>query len=144
MLAAHQDSPLQGIGIFGVVKETGVDNQGLAEFGTKFFPFPIYCDKSYTFYQALGDRRMVIDLLNPFSLFSILSDAYQRITAKGIEGNFKGEGLVQGGIILFDKYGYPKYAYQEATGTDVPVVDLLLAVEALKRGNMDESQNSQE
>ena len=129
--------------MFAVVKETGIDDSGLAEFGTKFFPFPIYCDKSYTFYQALGNRRMSIDLIslfNPFSVFSFLSDAYRRITAKEIGGNFKGEGVVQGGIILFDNDGEPKYAYQEETGADIPIVDLLIAIQAMKREMIDEFQ----
>jgi hypothetical protein len=142
ILATHPDSPLQGLGIFCVVKETGVDDKGLAEFGTKFFPFPIYCDKSYTFYQALGDRRLSIDLtsiLNPISAFYFLCEAYRRYNSKDIGGNFKGEGVVQGGIILFDREGYPKYVYQEETGSDIPIVDLLLAVQALKKEHANES-----
>lgn len=136
ILAKLPESPLRGLGIFGVVKETGVDDKGLAEFGSKFFPFPIYCDKSYTFYQCLGDRRISIDLasiLNPLSVFYFICEAYRRYSSKDIGGNFKGEGVVQGGIILFDQEGYPKYAYQEETGSDVPIVDLLRAVQALKQ-----------
>lgn len=142
MLAAHPDSPLKGFRMFGVVKETGVDQQGLAEFGTKFFPFPLYCDKSYSFYHALGDRRLVssniTSLLNPISVFSFLNEAYRRIAAKEIGGNLKGEGVVQGGIVIFDKNGTPKYAYQEETGSDIPIADLLLAIEALKRDMLEE------
>ena len=136
VLAAQQQDAFKGFGIFGVVKETGVDDEGLAEFFNSYFSYPLFCDKSYSFYQALGDRKVSVKFVfNPVSLFTLACDAYNRITSKGIQGNYKGEGLVQGGVIIFDKQGKPRYAYEEETGTDLPVKDILAAVNAARREN---------
>lgn len=124
--------------MFGIVKETGVDDEGLLEFHDTYFTYPLYCDKSYAFYQALGDRKVSLSLLlNPISLVSMACSAYERITSKKISGNVgKGEGLVQGGIIIFDAKGKPRFAYEEDTGHDLPVKDILAAVHAVQREAM--------
>jgi hypothetical protein len=124
LAALQKKQAFGGFGVLGIIKETGVDDQGVVEFEEDCFRFPLFCDKSYSFYQALGDRKLSVNfILNPISLFSIVCDTYQRITSKGIQGNFKGEGLVQGGIIIFDNGGNPMYAYEEETGEDLPVKD---------------------
>ena len=135
MLAALYPQPfLDGYGIFGIVKETGVDDQGLVEFHQYFGNFPLYCDKSYSFYQALGDRRV-----NEWpSLWSVVKDlllggVWHRIKSKEISWNTKGEGIIQGGLIIFDKDGKPRYAYQETMGHDLPLEDILHALEALRQ-----------
>jgi hypothetical protein len=135
VLAATYESTLEGFGIFGVVKETGVDDEGLAEFSTKYFGsrFPLYCDKSYSFYQALGDRKALMTIPSLWTMVSGLWGALQRRGEKEIEHNQKGEGIVQGGIILFDKKGKPKYAYEEETGSDLPLADIVAALDAMQR-----------
>lgn len=54
-----------------------------------------------------------------------------RLNEKGLEGNLKGEGMVKGGIIIFDKNGAAKYAYTEETGTPLPIDDIKAALEAV-------------
>ena len=55
-LAARNDTPLAGFGIFGVVKEvTGVDDVGLTEFYDNYFTYPIYKDESLIFYTMHWD-----------------------------------------------------------------------------------------
>lgn len=119
--------------MFGVVKET-LDETGLAEFQEKYFgQNPIYCDKSYAFYQALGDRKVGLSLVfNPFSLLGAMCDAWNRITSKSVTGNMKGEGIVQGGIIIFGKDGKPRAMYEEDTGTDLRVADIVTALKAVR------------
>jgi len=124
-LAARDDKPLDGIGLFGVVKETGVDDEGLVEFYSKYYPFPLYLDKEKTFYTALGARKM-----SYYSLFCLVLSSYslkKRFEIKEIDGNLKGEGFLQGGLILFsakDDYK-PVYAYEEKTGDEIPVQEVL-------------------
>mmetsp|Transcript_15345 Transcript_15345/g.42493 ORF Transcript_15345/g.42493 Transcript_15345/m.42493 type:complete len:137 (-) Transcript_15345:352-762(-) len=123
-----------GFEMFGIIKETGVDDQGLAEFHSKYFTHPIFRDQSYAFYQALGDRKVSLSyLLNPAPLFTLACEAWQRVRSKEITGNVtRGEGLVQGGIIIFDAKGKPVAMYEEQTGSDLPVADLISALEKTK------------
>lgn len=135
MFAALYPELCEGFEIFGIVKETGVDDEGLAEFQQKYFQsYPIYLDKSYAFYQALGDRKVGLSqvIFNPFALFGVLCDAYHRITSKSVGGNVRGEGIVQGGIIMFGVDGKPVCMYEEETGTDLRVADIATALEAVR------------
>jgi hypothetical protein len=128
------DEALKGFGFFGVVKETGVDDEGLFEFGKSYFPFQLYRDEDLTFYKALGNRKLSLSW-NPFSLVRgvfQMREVGKRMSAKKLEGNMKGEGLVKGGVILFDKMGQQKYAYREELMNDIPVDDILAAVKAIK------------
>ena len=56
---------------------------------------------------------------NPFKIFRGFREMLKRIKKKNISGNMKGEGLVQGGIIIFDANGKARYAYREETGFEV-------------------------
>lgn len=58
---------LDGFGMFGLIKETGVDDEGLAEFNQKSFPFPLYRDADRAFYEALGNRKLSLPW-NPISM----------------------------------------------------------------------------
>lgn len=114
-----------------MVKETGVDDAGLSDFKRKFFDFDLYRDDDLALYSALGGRRMKFT-----SLFGMLfsgNSIKNRWKEGNITGaNMKGEGILQGGVIVFGKDGKQKYAYEEITGTVVPSDDLLAAVNAVK------------
>lgn len=119
--------------MFAVVKEVGIDDHGLIEFHNDYFPYPLYRDQGYAFYHALGDRKAFGAILNPLSIFSMAWDGVQRLWRRNIGGNLKGEGLVQGGIIVFDKMGVPIAMYQEDTGKDLPVADLVNALQCIRK-----------
>ena len=136
-LAALYEKDLEGFDIFGIIKETGVDDEGLVEYYSKYFTYPLYRDQSFAFYQALGDRKIGVGFLfNPMSLVSLACEAWQRVKSKKIEGNLRGEGLVQGGILVFDTKGRPLAMHQEQTGQDLPVADLVRALQVVRRQNV--------
>ena len=131
-LAANEHKPLEGFDLWGVIKETGVDDQGLCDF-TSFYPYPLYKDDQLSFYKALGNRKLS---LNPLSLFGTVKSMFSgnsRTKERNIEGNLVGEGLVKGGVIIFSKDGTPKYAYREVVGQELPVETILAAVHAVKK-----------
>ena len=104
----------------------------MQEFATEYFPYPLYRDEETTFYTALGARKMKVTSFNPFKIFRALREVGKRLKKKQISGNMKGEGLVQGGIIIFDKAGRARYAYREETGFEVPIEDIIAAVKMVK------------
>jgi len=133
VLAELHKEYFDGFQIFGIIKETGVDDEGLIEFHQKYFTYPLFRDQSYSFYSALGDRKVGLSIFwNPLSIVSMICDAYQRIREKNIGGNMKGEGLVQGGIIIFGRDGEPKCMYEEETGKDLPMADICSALNAVR------------
>lgn len=130
-------SPLDGFNLFGIVKETGVDDSGLAEFYSKYYPYDLYRDDDLIFYNNFfGQRKLGLSSLslNPIKMYRGIRALSTRMKAKSIDGNLIGEGLVKGGVILFDKKGKAKYAYQEETGTELPVDDIGAAAIAIKEG----------
>lgn len=128
---------MDGFGLFGVVKETGVDDEGLAIFGSEYFPHPLYRDEGLTFYEAMGSRNLGLNSLNswnPFEIYRGYKDMSNRLEKKGIEGNMVGEGIIQGGLIIFGKDGVARYAYEEKTGHEIPVEDVMSALDAVREG----------
>ncbi len=130
-LAAN--SPLDGFELFGTVKETGVDDKGLTEFYQKHFPYPLYKDEGLVFYNDFyGKRKVGLPSINPLKLYRGYKKMSNRMEEKGLSGNFKGEGSVQGGVIIFGTDGKPKYAYEEETGSEIPEDDIIASLNAVK------------
>lgn len=132
VLAAQQDIEKE-FGIIGVLKEI-VDEKGVMEFNDKFFPYPLYCDKMYAFYHALGDRKVGASfVLHPKSIVGLMCETYSRMTSNELGGMTKGEGLTLGGIVIFETTGKSVYAYEEELGKDLPVKDLLAVIHSMRR-----------
>jgi len=124
---------LEGFGLFGVVKETGVDDVGLMEFQRDYFPYPLYKDENLVFYNDFfGRRKLKLSTWNPIRLYRGYKEMSQRLKEKNLQGNLTGEGLVQGGIIVFGKDGKAKYTYEEETGSEIPVQDILASLNAVR------------
>ena len=113
-----------------------MDDEGLLEF-TKFFPHPLYLDESNQVYEALGKRKITtLKTWNPFRIYRGFKALKARLAEKSdLHGNMKGEGLVQGGVIIFDKNGDPRAVYLEETGSEPPIDDILAALKAIQVEN---------
>jgi AhpC/TSA antioxidant enzyme len=104
--------------LWGIVKETGVDDIGLMEFHSTYFQMlPLYHDPQNAIYEAFG-RRSILKLRtwNPISIYRGFVDIGRRLSAQNITGNYKGEGIIQGGILIFDSKGTLRYSINKEIG----------------------------
>jgi len=121
----------KGFNLRAIVKETGIDDEGLNEFATEYFPYPTYKDQALTFYNSLGSGNISIGF-NPFAMIKFLRESLKRTKELGIKSyNQKGEGFLQGGWILFDPNGIPQAAFQENAKQRVPIDDILKEVKSM-------------
>lgn len=109
------------IAAWAVVKEIDVDNEGLLTLYQDYFKYPFFLDNKQRLYKALGDRRASIfkTILN-YKAFK------ERLAGKNIKGDMigKGEGILLGGIIVFDEKGEIRYARLEEAGQELPVDEI--------------------
>lgn len=121
--------------MWGVIKEVGVDDEGLSEFHNSFFNFPLYLDVERQTFQAFGSRRIGLTTWNPLRLYRGMKEMGNRLSSKNITGNYVGEGMIQGGIMLFDTAGNLRYAYDEQIGSELPVEEIQAAIDAIRSGS---------
>jgi hypothetical protein len=121
------------IAMWGIVKETNVDDAGLAVFQLDYFSFPLYRDVNLAVYQAMGNRRLKLSTWNPIRWVRGYREMTARLNKKNITGNLKGEGMVQGGVLVFDKQGELRYAYNEETGTELNMEDVQGAIDSVRK-----------
>ena len=144
-------STLQGFTMCGVVKETAPTAQckddkclGVGDFLTNYYPCgnaSVLLDTDHSFYDALGGRTLTQQMcklnwstiLNPFSMWKYMGSMKARGIEKGVvASNLKGEGLKQGGVVIFDKAGKVRYAYLEVTGEEIPKDDILKVIKEIR------------
>ena len=93
-------SELMKFKLFGTVK----DDEGLKEFYNEHFTYPLFKDDGLVFYnEFFGKRKIQLTTYNPIKLYKGYKDMTQRLKEKKLDGNYAGEGLIQGGIVIFDK-----------------------------------------
>ena len=115
------------VGAWGVVKEINVDDNGLLNLYQKHFNFPFFLDVKRALYGALGQQRISLSSLN---LLFGLCRLRRRCRDKGIEDNLVGKGasMVLGGVIVFDRRGNIRYAYQDQIAVELPVDEIRAAI----------------
>eukprot|EP00934_Nitzschia_sp_Nitz4_P003477 Nitzschia sp. Nitz4//scaffold89_size161592//133406//134226//NITZ4_002397-RA/size161592-snap-gene-0.182-mRNA-1//-1//CDS//3329559673//3467//frame0 len=126
-------APLEGFNLLGVVKETGVDDKGLMDFYSQYYPFPLYRDDEFSFFKAMESGTFMKNMSwNPFKTWQTIQDIKGRMQGKDIKGNMKGDGIRSGGVLVFGQDGQVKYMYKESTGIPIDEEGLLKAVQAVR------------
>mmetsp|Transcript_23878 Transcript_23878/g.35276 ORF Transcript_23878/g.35276 Transcript_23878/m.35276 type:complete len:104 (+) Transcript_23878:482-793(+) len=101
------------------------------EFQTQYFPHSLYQDEDLLFYEALGSRKLKITTWNPIRMYRAMKEWERRLKEKGIKIT-RGGGLVHGGVIISEKQGKPRYTYLEQAGEELPVDDIVAALNAVR------------
>ena len=110
---------LEGYNVYSIVKETGIDDEGLNEvriialfgneytilllsqvyssfllllqFATEYFPHPTFKDQNLIFYNALGSGKLSIGF-NPIAIFNWIRNSMKMFKELGVKSyNMKGE-----------------------------------------------------
>lgn len=103
------------LAVVGAIKETGVADAELLKFYESYFKHSIYKDDRWKIYKAMGGRTLTWPQLITGALRS-----EKRYKRKGIENKkFGGDLHMQGGVLIFDKRGRLRYAYQEEYGYEL-------------------------
>lgn len=117
------------VAVVGVVKECGGNDESLAEFHTHYFrKLPIYKDKKWITFKALGGRK-----ISYFRMLSGMLSLNKRLKAKGINAaHDTGDGWMQGGVLVFDRKGRLRFAIEEVFGKEIDLTVLKRAVEVAR------------
>lgn len=128
-----EEFPAQSVAAFAAVKETNVDNEGLLQL-YNHFRFPFYRDTDRQLYKALGDR-----FFNPARIL-LFPFHQKRWEKKGLRGSFfekkgsggsalgKGDPVILGGIMVFNRKGEVQYVYKEKAAEELPVDEIRSAI----------------
>lgn len=124
------------IALAATVKETGADDQDILDFYEKYFHHSIYKDPNWGIYKAMGARK-----ISGFGLIRGIMNSLNRYKQKNIDYTMgKSDGWMQGGLLVFDKDGNLRYAYEENFGEELDL-DLLSAAVAEARSDTSGSQS---
>eukprot|EP00985_Skeletonema_marinoi_P008152 scaffold3626_cov120-Skeletonema_marinoi.AAC.4 len=129
-MATNNEELMKKFNMWGVVKETGVDDEGLSKFYNDYFTFPMFKDEGLVLYNDFfGKRKIALTTYNPFKLYKGYTEMTKRLNGKSLDGNMTGEGMIQGGIVIFDNQGNARYAYEEIIGDELVIDDIVAALE---------------
>ncbi|XP_031702579.1 prostamide/prostaglandin F synthase [Anarrhichthys ocellatus] len=109
---------------------------GPEEFGLKefmeggFFKGSIYVDEHKTSFKDLGFKRYTALNVVPAALGKKVRDAAAKANAEGIKGNFSGDLLQTGGMLIVSKGGEKVLLHfiQDSPGDHVPLEDISKAL----------------
>mmetsp|Transcript_11041 Transcript_11041/g.16649 ORF Transcript_11041/g.16649 Transcript_11041/m.16649 type:complete len:137 (-) Transcript_11041:2134-2544(-) len=129
-MAKNNEELMKKFNMWGVVKETGVDDEGLSKFYNDYFTFPLFKDEGLVLYNDFfGKRKIALTTYNPLRLYRGYKEMTNRLNGKSLDGNMVGEGMIQGGIVIFDNQGNARYAYEEIIGDELVIDDIVAALE---------------
>lgn len=124
------------IAMWGIIKEVGVDDVGLVDFYKNYFTFPLYRDVDLTTYHSFGYRSIKLTTWNPIRLYQGYQEMKKRLSsADNLTGNLKGEGMIQGGIVIVDHKNDIRYAFEEDIGSELVMDDIEKALDDIVSSN---------
>lgn len=87
-----------------VPEDDGPEGLGVGEYQRKYFDGnPVYWDEDQRFVKEMGNRQIQFKFKapwwQPWAIWSEIQDGLQKLQDKGVDGNMKGDGLIQGGVI---------------------------------------------
>lgn len=133
-MATNHTELMNKFNLWGVVKEIGVDDEGLSKFYNEYFTFQLFKDDGLVLYNDFfGKRKIGLTTYNPIKLYRGYKEMTNRLNGKGLDGNMTGEGMIQGGLIIFDKEGNARYAYEEIIGDELMIDDIVAALEDIAK-----------
>ncbi|XP_041836914.1 prostamide/prostaglandin F synthase [Melanotaenia boesemani] len=121
------DLKASGVLLVGV----GPEEFGLQDFKAGgFFKGPIYVDEQKKCYKDLGFKRYTALSLVPAALGKKVRDISSKASAAGIQGNFSGDLLQSGGMLIVAKGGEKVLLHfiQDSPGDLVPLEDISKAL----------------
>ncbi|XP_029006994.1 prostamide/prostaglandin F synthase isoform X1 [Betta splendens] len=116
-----------GIALVGI----GPEEVGLKEFKEGgFFKGSIYVDEKKKCYKDLGFKRYTALSVVPAALGKKVRDGAAKASAEGIQGNFSGDLLQSGGMLIVAKGGEKVLLHfiQDSPGDIVPLEDISSAL----------------
>ncbi|XP_029358376.1 prostamide/prostaglandin F synthase [Echeneis naucrates] len=117
------DLRASGVALVGI----GPEEFGLQEFKDKgFFKGSIYVDEQKKTYKDLGFKRYTALSVVPAALGKKVRDVTAKASAEGIQGNFSGDLLQSGGMLIVAKGGEKVLLHfiQDSPGDHVPLEDI--------------------
>ncbi|KAJ0068904.1 hypothetical protein NL108_014015 [Boleophthalmus pectinirostris] len=121
------DLKASGVSLVGV----GPEEFGLQEFKEGgFFKGAIFIDEKKKCYKDLGFKRYTALSVVPAALGKKVRDISSKANAAGIQGNFSGDLLQSGGMLIVDKGGEQVLLHfvQDSPGDMVPLEEISKAV----------------
>lgn len=125
-----------------VKNDDGPRGLGVGAFQRNYFGgHPIFWDETQGFVKSMGNRLVSFGFKaswwKPWEIWSEVTENMQTLKDEGIEGNFAGDGLIQGGTIVIGPGGQGvTFAHFEDNelSTGLPVDSIVEAVERLEFG----------
>ncbi|XP_031157480.1 prostamide/prostaglandin F synthase [Sander lucioperca] len=117
------DLRASGVALVGV----GPEELGLKDFKEgRFFKGSIYVDEQKKSYKDLGFKRYTALTVVPAALGKKVRNAAAKANAEGIQGNFSGDLLQSGGMLIVAKGGEKVLVHfiQDSPGDHVPLEDI--------------------
>ncbi|XP_017539135.1 prostamide/prostaglandin F synthase [Pygocentrus nattereri] len=123
----EKDLKTNGVALIGV----GPEETGLKEFKEGgFFKGDIYIDEKKQSYRDLGFKRYNAISVLPAAVGKKVREVASKASAEGIQGNFSGDLLQSGGMLIVAKGGEKVLLHfiQDSPGDHVPLEDIAKAL----------------